>query len=83
MAKKESRGRSGGYEALRTAIKAGVPANLYIFYGEERYLLQNMVQQLKELLIPGGFEEFNYHRLGGKGLTVQELAETAEAMPCS
>ena len=50
MAKKESRGRSGGYEALRTAIKAGVPANLYIFYGEERYLLQNMVQQLKELL---------------------------------
>ena len=81
MAKKESRGRSGGYEALRTAIKAGVPANLYIYYGEERYLLQNMVQQLKELLIPGGFEEFNYHRLGGKGLTVQELAETAEAMP--
>ena len=74
MAKNDSRGRSGGYEALRAAIKAGVPANLYIFYGEERYLLQNMVQQLKELLIPGGFEEFNYHRLGGKGLTVQELA---------
>lgn len=31
MAKKES--RSGGYEALRAAVKAGVPANLYIFYG--------------------------------------------------
>lgn len=81
MAKNDSRGRSGGYEALRAAIKAGVPANLYIFYGEERYLLQAMVRQLKELLIPGGFEEFNYHRLTGKGLTVQELAETAEAMP--
>lgn len=81
MAKNDSRSRSGGYEALRAAIKAGVPANLYIFYGEERYLLQAMVRQLKELLIPGGFEEFNYHRLTGKGLTVQELAETAEAMP--
>ena len=81
MAKNDSRSRSGGYEALRAAIKAGVPANLYIFYGEERYLLQTMAQQLKELLIPGGFEEFNYHRLTGKGLTVQELAETAEAMP--
>lgn len=81
MAKNDSRGRSGGYEALRAAIKAGVPANLYIFYGEERYLLQTMARQLKELLIPGGFEEFNYHRLTGKGLTVQELAETAEAMP--
>ena len=81
MAKNDSRGRSGGYEALRAAIKAGVPANLYIFYGEERYLLQTMARQLKELLIPGGFEEFNYHRLTGKGLTVQELAETAEALP--
>lgn len=81
MAKNDSRGRSGGYEALRAAIKAGVPANLYIFYGEERYLLQTMARQLKELLIPGGFEEFNYHRLTGKGLTVQELAETAEVMP--
>lgn len=81
MAKNDSRGRGGGYEALRAAIKAGVPANLYIFYGEERYLLQAMARQLKELLIPGGFEEFNYHRLTGKGLTVQELAETAEAMP--
>lgn len=81
MAKNDSRGRSGGYEALRAAIKAGVPANLYIFYGEERYLLQAMARQLKELLIPGGFEEFNYHRLTGKGLTVQELAETAEPMP--
>lgn len=81
MAKNDSRSRSGGYEALRAAIKAGVPANLYIFYGEERYLLQAMARQLKELLIPGGFEEFNYHRLTGKGLTVQELAETAEAMP--
>ena len=80
MAKNDSRSR-GGYEALRAAIKAGVPANLYIFYGEERYLLQTMARQLKELLIPGGFEEFNYHRLTGKGLTVQELAETAEAMP--
>lgn len=81
MAKNDSRSRNGGYEALRAAIKAGVPANLYIFYGEERYLLQTMARQLKELLIPGGFEEFNYHRLTGKGLTVQELAETAEAMP--
>ena len=81
MAKNDGRGRSGGYEALRAAIRAGVPANLYIFYGEERYLLQTMAQQLKDLLVPESFEEFNYHRLTGKGLTVQELAETAEAMP--
>ena len=81
MAKNDGRGRSGGYKALHATIRAGVPANLYIFYGKERYLLQTMAQQLKDLLIPESFEEFNYHRLTGKGLTVQELAETAEAMP--
>ena len=32
-------------------------------------------------LSPAGFEEFNYHRLTGKGLTVQELTEAVEAMP--
>jgi len=32
-------------------------------------------------LIPDGFEEFNYHRLEGKDLTTELLAETIEAMP--
>ena len=59
MAKKES--RSGGYEALRAAVKAGVPANLYIFYGEERYLLQTMAQRLKELL--GALEDMGLPRI--------------------
>ena len=31
--------------------------------------------------MPEGFEEFNYHRLSGKGLTVQDLTEVVEAMP--
>ena len=30
---------------------------------------------------PRGFEEFNYHRLSGKTLTMQELNEAVEAMP--
>ena len=38
-------------------------------------------EELRALLVPAGFEEFNYHRLTGKGLTVQELTEAVEAMP--
>ncbi len=70
-----------GYEELRAALQSGGPANVYIFFGEETYLMQQAVEQLRTLLVPAGFEEFNYHRLSGKGLTVQELTEAVEAMP--
>lgn len=70
-----------GYEELRAALQGGGPANVYIFFGEETYLMQQAVEQLRALLVPTGFEEFNYHRLTGKGLTVQELTEAVEAMP--
>lgn len=70
-----------GYEELRAALQSGGPANVYIFFGEETYLMQQAVEQLRALLVPAGFEEFNYHRLTGKGLTVQELMEAVEAMP--
>mgnify|MGYP000730097522 CR=1 FL=1 len=36
---------------------------------------------MREALVPAGFEEFNYHRLGGKGLSMQALQEAVEAMP--
>lgn len=69
------------YDKLRADLKAGTPENVYIFHGEEVYLRQQYLEQLRALLVPEGFEEFNYHRLQGKGLTMQELAETVEAMP--
>lgn len=80
MAEKKT-AKDNGYDRFRAAMKAGTAANVYIFHGEETYLMHSAVEQLKELLVPAGFEEFNYHRLTGKGLTVQELTETVEAMP--
>ena len=43
--------------------------------------MQQAVAELQARLVPAGFEEFNYHRLAGKGLTMQEVVEAAEAMP--
>ncbi len=71
----------GGFDKLRAALKSGSVDRVYIFHGEESYLRQRYLEQLRELLVPAGFEEFNYHRLNGKGLTMQELADTVEAMP--
>ena len=72
---------TNAYDKLKEDIKAGTPANVYIFFGEETYLREHYTEQLRTLLVPDGFEEFNFHRLQGKGLTMQELAETVEAMP--
>ena len=75
------KGSDAGYRKLRAALKEGQLANIYIFYGEESYLRQNYLEQVRQLLIPAGFEAFNYHRLNGKNLTMQDLVEAVEAMP--
>ena len=81
MAARTTKKSGAALERLRADLKAGSPANVYIFYGEETYLRDRYLEELRQLLVPAGFEEFNYHRLPGKGLTVQDLTETVEAMP--
>ena len=69
------------YQKLKVDISAGTVGCAYIFYGEESYLREYYLGELRKKLVPAGFEEFNYHRLDGKDLAVQELTEMAEAMP--
>ena len=79
MASKKS--DNTAFQKLKADLSAGTPENVYIFYGEESYLREYYLGELRKALVPAGFEEFNYHRLDGKDLTVQTLAEMAEAMP--
>ena len=73
--------KNEAFQKLKEDLKAGTPGCAYIFYGEESYLREYYLGELRKLLVPGGFEEFNYHKLEGKELTVQSLSEMAEAMP--
>ena len=73
--------KNNGFDRLRADLKAQTPQNVYLFYGEETYLRDRYLEELRQLLVPAGFEEFNYHRLSGKTLTMQELNEAVEAMP--
>ena len=70
-----------GFTQLKADLKAQQLQNAYIIYGEETYLRARYLQQVRQLLIPAGYEEFNDHHLSGKGLTVQTLTEVVEAMP--
>lgn len=70
-----------GIARLKNDLQAEQLQNIYIFHGEETYLRSNYLQKVRKALIPAGFEEFNDHPLSGKGLTIQTLSETVEAMP--
>ena len=75
------KGANRAYQQLKKDIAAGTLGTVYIFYGEETYLRSYYLDQAVKQLVPAGLEEFNYHRLEGKGLTVQDLSELVEAMP--
>ena len=69
------------FQRLKADLAAGSLGNAYLFYGEESYLREYYLGQLRRALVPAGFEEFNEHVLDGKNLSVQALAESVEAMP--
>lgn len=73
--------KNEAYQKFKDALKAGDLGCAYLFYGEESYLREYYLGELRKQLVPAGFEEFNYHRIEGKDLTVQNLVEMAEAMP--
>ncbi len=81
MAVKKKSGGSAGYDTFRADLAAGTLGTAYIFHGEESYLREYYLGEMRRQLVPAGFEEFNYHKLDGKTLTAQVLTETAEAMP--
>ena len=79
MAKKRSDNKE--YAALRRDIESGNIGNAYIFYGEERYLLEYYLGRMKEKILDGGPEEFNVKKLDGKSLTMNVLRESVDALP--
>ena len=83
--KKTTSKSNEAFRQLKSDLSAGTLGCAYLFYGEESYLreyyLGELRKKLRKALVPAGFEEFNYHRVEGKDLSVQALSEMAEAMP--
>lgn len=70
-----------GYRQFRRELEAGTIGNLYVFHGEETYLRDHYLGELKKALLTGGLDDFNYHTIQGKDMTIQRLRETVDAMP--
>lgn len=54
---------------------------VYLIKGSEPYLKLKYTNLLAGGVVPAGLEVFNYHKLDGENVTMNELAECVEALP--
>jgi len=80
MAKKQT-AEQDNLSVLKQDLKTGSFGRLYFFFGEEHYLRDHYLQQLKSKLLDGPAEDFNYHRFTQENMDLQSLADAVEAVP--
>ena len=70
-----------GLSLLKAAIREKQPDRLYIFHGEEVFLLQHCLQQLRKILLDELTESFNFHKFTGENFDIQAFADSVENLP--
>jgi len=79
MAKKTA--QPNNLQQLKSDIRNKAPKRLYFFHGEEVFMLQHYLEQLKKILIDDLTESFNYHKLTSETFDIQSLADAVENLP--
>jgi len=79
MAKKQDKPEA--LQELKQAIRAKEPGRLYFFYGEEIFLLNHYLQQLRKVIIDDLTESFNYHKLTSETFDIRQFADCVENLP--
>ena len=72
---------TAAYQKLKQDLKSGTLGSLYVFHGEEAYLRDYYLGQMKKKLLPPGLEAFNYHVVNGKEFDLKTLAQTVDCLP--
>ncbi len=73
--------KNRGFKKFRKDIVGGNIGNLYIFYGEEKYLQEHYLDKLRSLLIPEGLDEFNRKSFNAENFDIAKLEEAVNALP--
>ena len=68
-------------KALWSNIKSGEFLPVYLIKGSENYLKLNYANLLADSVVPAGLEVFNFHKLDGETVGMNELVECVEALP--
>lgn len=69
------------YMEFFNRLKTGDIANLYLFYGQEEYIKDQAVAQLKDALIPPAVQELNMTVIDGESASVDDILAAAETLP--
>ena len=79
MAKKPV--QSDNLQLLKASIRAKELGRLYIFHGEESFLLHHYFEQMKKILLDDLTESFNFHKLNNETFSIQDFADSVENLP--
>ena len=79
MAKKQPAGSA--FQLLKQALKNKDLGRLYMFHGEETFLLHHYLEQMKKQLLDELTESFNYHRLNNETFDLRSFADAVENLP--
>lgn len=79
MAKAEKKAFNYGDELK--ALRAEGPRPVYMLRGEEDFLRDSFLEELRKSCLEEGTEAFNYHRIQGAALDMSALREAVEGMP--
>lgn len=72
---------TGSFQQLKRSIRDNSPENLYIFYGDETFLLHHYLNELHKLLMDDLTEAFNYHRFNNENFDLAAFAAAVENLP--
>lgn len=81
MAVKPKEKKPNGAAKLKNALKSGDFERLYLIAGEESYLKEYYLNELKQKVVDETFREFNLVELEGKNLTPEALNDAIESYP--
>lgn len=70
-----------GLQELKAEIRNINPARLYVFHGEEMFLLRHYLEQLKNAVVDELTESFNFHRFNSENFEIRDFADAVENLP--
>ncbi len=79
MAKQQT--ENTALQQLKQDIRAKIPGRLYVFYGEEMFLLRHCLDQLRRTVVDELTESFNFHSLNSENFEIRTLADAVENLP--
>ncbi len=66
---------------LKQDIRSKSLGRLYVFWGDEVFLMHHYLDKLRELALDELTRDFNHHRFSQETFSLQALAEAVEALP--